>query len=146
MDSIKDIVASIANASRPRENAIFARNSAYARPASVMTGYMTKLDPLSEMAFQQWIADNKVPFNDAPDGDYDMRGFYKSMVAGDGKANTGMNANDGQLHFTDYFKTPYHESFSAESKYAVPGAPQWNEQDQLETPGARIVFDERNRK
>jgi hypothetical protein len=54
-----------------------------------------------------------------------------------------MNANDGRLHFTDYWKTPLHQSFSAESKYAGPVAPQWINGAQLAGPNGRILFDER---
>lgn len=126
---------------------ILQRNMAYALPASVMRGgYLTKLAPLNEMAFQQWVKDNNVPFDPSPKADYDMRGFFQALMSGDQRARTGMNSNDGKLHFGDYFKTPYHESFSAESRYASKGAPQWNELDQLVTPGARIVFDERAKK
>lgn len=125
---------------------VLARNMKYAMPAPVMQGgYLTKLSPLDEMAFKQWVAANNVPFDPSPEADYDMRGFFKALMTGDPRAKTGMNANDGQLHFTDFFKTPNHKSFSAESKYAKPnaGAPSWNESDQLVTPGGRIVFDER---
>lgn len=126
---------------------IFARNSQYAQPAPVMQGgYLTKLNPLDELAFQHWVQTNNVPFDPSPTADYDMRGFWKALSTGDPKATTGMNANDGKMHFTDSFKTPYHESFSAESRYAAPGAPKWNDLDQLVTPSGRIVFDERKQK
>jgi hypothetical protein len=126
--------------------ALLARNRRYALPPSVMKGsYLTQLSPLQEMAFQQWVQKNNVPFDPSPTADYDMRGYYRALMAGDPRAQSGVNANDGQLHFTDAFKTPYHESFSAESKFAAPGAPRWNEADQLVTPGGQIVFDERRR-
>jgi hypothetical protein len=123
----------------------YARNRLYAMAAPVMSGYLTKLDPLQEMAFQQWVRDNNVPFDPSPNADYDMRGYYKSIQGLNRLAQTSVNANDGMLHFPDTFKTPYHESFSAESKWAAPGAPTWNELDQLVTPNAKIVFDERKR-
>ena len=125
-------------------NELLARNMQYAVPSPVMQGgYLTKLDPLEEMAFMLWVKEKNVPFDPSPNADYDMRGFYKAMKSGDPKASTGMNSNDGQLHFTDFFKTPFHESFSAESRYAKPGAPKWNESDQLVLPSGKIVFDER---
>lgn len=120
--------------------------SPYALPPSVMKdGYLTKLNPLTEMAFRQWVAKNKIPFDPSNKADYDMRGFYQAMMRGDKTAQSGINQNDGQLHFSDTYKTPYHESFSSESKFAAPGAPRWNELDQLAAPSGRIVFDERNR-
>jgi hypothetical protein len=72
-----------------------------------------------------------------------MRGFWKGMMIGNPNAVTGMNPNDKQLHFGDYYKTPYHKSFSAESKYAKQNAPRWNERDQLVMPDGTVVFDER---
>ncbi len=125
---------------------LLSQNMRYAQPASVMKGgYLTKLNPLQEMAFQQWVQKNGVPFDPSPTADYDMRGFYLAQMNGDGRARSGVNANDGRMHFSDTFKTPYHESFSAESKFSAPGAPHWNNLDQLVTPGGRIVFDERKR-
>jgi hypothetical protein len=107
--------------------------------------YNTPLGQLGEMAFRQWVQDNRVPFN--PDAtapqDYDMRGFYQGLQQQNPKAMTAVNANDGQLHFPDYWKTPLHRSFSNESQWAPPTAPSWNNLDQLVTPGGRIVFDER---
>jgi hypothetical protein len=69
-----------------------------------------------------------------------MRGFWQS-----GGGGTAVNPNDNMLHFPDTYKTPYHQSFSAESQWALPNAPTWNSQDQLVTPDGRIVFDERNK-
>jgi hypothetical protein len=107
--------------------------------------YNTPLSLLDEMAFRQWVTDNHVPFN--PDAqapqDYDMRGFYQGLQQQNPHAVTATNQNDGQLHFTDYWKTPLHRSFSDESQWAGPNAPSWNSLDQLVTPGGRIVFDER---
>lgn len=129
--------------SPPAQDPTYARNSQWAvQPPS--GGYLTQLAPIEEQNFQQWIKDNNVPFDPSQTADYDMRGFYKSLMSKDGHAETGMNANDGMMHFTDYFKTPYHKSFSAESKFATPNAPSWNDKDQLVTPGGQVVFDERN--
>jgi hypothetical protein len=121
---------------------IFKRNKAYAKPAPE-GGYLTKLSPQDEEEFQRWVKDNNVPFDPSDKADYDMRGFWKSLKSGDGHATTGMNDNDGMMHFTDYFKTPYHKSFSRESKFAKPNAPQWNDKDQLVDASGRVVFDER---
>ncbi|CAL62415.1 Hypothetical protein HEAR2282 [Herminiimonas arsenicoxydans] len=141
---IKDILASVIEAAsqQRQERAPLS----YAKSAPVMTGYTTKLDPLREMAFQGWVQKNNVPFDPSANADYDMRGFYKAQVDGSPVASSGINENDGRMHFTDYFKTPAHQSFSAESKWATNGAPRWNEVDQLALPSGKIVFDERNRK
>lgn len=119
-----------------------ARALPYASPPPVMAGnYMTKLSPLQEMAFQQWVKQNNVPFNPSPTADYDMRGFYQAMMNRDPRASSGIDPNDGRMHFTDYFKTPTHPSFSAESKWATNGAPSWNENDQLIDKLGKVIYD-----
>jgi hypothetical protein len=120
------------------------RLPSYAKPGN----YNTDLgDPKTEMAFQQWVKQNNIPFDPAaPVSDYDMRGFYQALQAGDPKAKEALNPNDSQMHFPDYWKTPYHESFSNESQWAdSKKAPKWNEQDQLVTPDGKVVFDERKK-
>ena len=120
---------------------IYARNSAYAQASP--KGYITNLSPADETKFQGWVKQNKVPFDPSPKADYDMRGFWLGMKNGDPSVKTAVNPNDNQLHFVDKFKTPYHMSFSNESQWAQPGAPSWNEKDQLITPDGKVVFDER---
>lgn len=105
--------------------------------------FLTQLTPSEEAQFQQWVNHNNVPFDPSPQADYDMRGFWKAAQAGDPRASTAINPNDGQIHFGDYWKTPYHESFSNESQWAAPGAPSWVNDSQLATPSGRVVFDER---
>lgn len=120
--------------------------SQYGVKPPVMRGsYMTQLEPLQELAFQSWLKQNNVPFDDSPQGDYDMRAFFLANRQGSKNAQTELNANDGMLHYPDTYKTPYHQSFSNGSRYAAPGAPTWNEQDQLFLPSGKILFDERNR-
>lgn len=121
----------------------FAGNQQYAAVPG-QTNYDTKLPQMDEFQFRQWAADNKVPFN--PNGsnqDYDMRGYWQGLMQQNPRALSGVNANDGQMHFSDNWKTPYHQSFSNESKYAGPNAPQWVNDSQLAAPNGRIVFDER---
>jgi hypothetical protein len=118
---------------------IYARNAPYAAPHA-----LTQLSPGDERNFQKWVGDNHVPFDPSPQADYDMRGFYSALAARDPRAVQSVNQNDNQLHFPDYWKTPYHASFSAESQWAKPGAPSWNDVDQLVLPDGRIVFDERS--
>ncbi len=105
----------------------------------------TALPPGQEQAFRSWVGANNVPFNPDARGptDYDMRGFYRGLMAGDPRAQTAVNPNDNRMHYPDAWKTPYHESFSAESQFAGPDAPAWNSQDQLITPQGTKVFDER---
>lgn len=119
-----------------------ARNQPYVAPSA---GPMnTQLQPLDEMAFRQWAGQNKVPFDvNAPSSDYDMRGFYQGLQQQNPRAVSGINPNDSQMHYPDTWKTPQHQSFSGDSKFAGPMAPRWNEQDQLVSPGARILYDER---
>ena len=108
--------------------------------------YNTQLNPLQEFMFRQWIAQNNVPFNPNTPGpsDYDMRGFYQGMQQGHPMAQSAINPNDNQLHYSDYWKTPLHQSFSSESQWATPGTPSWINDSQLASPSGRIVFDEKN--
>ncbi len=50
------------------------------------------------------------------------------------------------MHFTDYWKTPMHETFSNESKFATPDAPKWNNKDQLIDKSGKVIFDDRKHK
>jgi len=100
----------------------YSRNRAWAKRGS----YQTKLSPRQEQEFQGWVWKNKIPYylHFPPDQsmqDYDMRGFWKDMKAGDLEAKQDPTT----LHFPDKYKTPYHESFSNQSKYATPEAPSW---------------------
>lgn len=121
----------------------FANNQQYAANPG-QTNYDTKLPLMDELQFRQWTADNKVPFDPNKAGqDYDMRGYWQGLMQQNPRAMSGVNANDGQMHFSDNWKTPYHQSFSNESKYAGPNAPQWVNDSQLAASNGRIVFDER---
>lgn len=104
--------------------------------------YKTTLSLPDELEFQQWVKKNHVPFDDSPTSDYDMRGFYKAQKSGDPAAQTAVSAFDGKMHFPDTYKTPYHQSFSRESIYATPNAPQWNG-DQLQNRIGTTLVDER---
>lgn len=126
------------NQAAPDAGQIYARNSMYSIPHA-----LTSLNPSDERNFQGWVAANKIPFDPSPRADYDMRGFYRALTSGDPRAVQAVNPNDHQMHFPDFWKTPYHQSFSAESQWAKPGAPSWNEKDQLVLPNGQIVFDER---
>lgn len=120
-----------------------AGRSPFASSAQAPPNYNTPLPQAEEFAFRQWLQDNKVPFDpNAAATDYDMRGFYQALQQGHPLAQTAINPNDNRLHFPDYWKTPLHQSFSNESQYAPPGAPQWINGSQLASPSGRFVFDE----
>jgi len=122
--------------------AIFTQNQPFVRP--VPSTYNTNLGSM-EPLFRSWVAKNKVPFNpDAQASDYDMRGFYQALMQGNPRAQSAVDPNDARLHFPDYWKTPMHQTFSNESQWAMPDAPQWNPTDQLVAPSGRILFDDRN--
>src|SRR6185369_11380072 len=109
----------------------FQRNKPYAKLAG---SYATPLSPQEMETFLAWVKQNKVPYNpNAKIQDYDMQGYWKD-IASQGDDKTARNPNDNQRHFPDTYKTPYHKSFSNESKYAFPTAPYWNDKDQLIDP------------
>ncbi len=119
-----------------------APHAAVAKPGP----HLTPLDGPMEHAFQQWVKTNNVPFDPSPESDYDMRGFFKGLITGDPRAVSGVNPYDKQLHFTDAWKTPFHESFSNESMYATPDAPRWINDHQLADASGKVVYDERKAK
>jgi hypothetical protein len=121
------------------------RNAKFVKPGITEDDYTTKLSPNDEKKFQAWVNMNQIPYdlNSKEPQDYDMRGFYKGLMTGDERATTGIDPNDGKLHFTDYWKTPYHESFSNESKFAGKNAPKWVG-DKLIGPDGTIYFDDSN--
>lgn len=124
---------------------IYQRNQPYVAPGA--SDFNTPLSPLQEMQFRNWVGQNNVPFNPAAGvQDYDMRGFWSGLQRGDPRAMSAVNPNDNQIHYPDYWKTPYHESFSNESQWAGPMAPKWNDKDQLVAPDGRILYDERKKK
>lgn len=105
----------------------------YAKPGP----YQTKLSPQQEMAFRQWIAQNRVPFNpNAKVSDYDMRGYWKAMQAGKAPAWQG-----GATHFTDTFKTPYDTTFSRQSMYSTALNPyDWRGNELVHMLTGRPIF------
>jgi hypothetical protein len=117
------------------------RNMAYAQ--ADWQKQMTKLPPAQEKAFMDWVKANKVPFNAADKyPDYDMRGYYLSTLTDPKGAKAGINPVTQSLHYPDTYKTPYHESFSSESKWARPGAPSWKD-NKLVTPSGKVVFEDK---
>lgn len=136
-DEMRDQITALVLRQQPRNML-----SPYARPDAA--NFNTQLAPLDEMAFRGWLKQNNVPFNpNAGETDYDMRGFWRGMQQQQPRATSAVNPNDQQLHYPDYWKTPLHQTFSADSQWAGPVAPRWNEQDQLIAPSGRILFDEK---
>src|SRR6185436_10861381 len=133
MSGALEAFLSMINQPTASQDDIYKRNAPYVAPGA--TDFNTQLPPLQEATFRNWVAQNNVPF-DPTKGvqDYDMRGFWLGLQNGHPQAMTAVNPNDNQMHYPDYWKTPYHESFSNESKFAGPVAPQWNEKDQLVAP------------
>lgn len=125
---------------------IHARNAPFVK--GTPSSYSTTLGPVEEQLFKSWVAKNRVPFDAStvdPKSDYDMRGFYRALVGGDPKASSAIDPNDTQMHYPDYWKTPYHETFSKESQWALPTAPSWTPDDKLVGSNGRIIFDDRAR-
>ena len=120
---------------------LLARNMAYANPN--WQQQMTQLLPDQEQAFLQWIKANNVPFdiNDKYP-DYDMRGYYLSTITNPQAAKAAINPTTQSLHYPDTYKTPYHESFSSESKWATEGAPSWQD-NKLVSPSGEVVFEDK---
>lgn len=113
--------------------------SPYVKPGEHV--YNTPLSPGEEMAFRKWVQDNKVPFDiNAKVSSYDMRGFYAAMQRGDPKAHSAVDPTDKRIHYSDYWKTPYHPTFSNESQWATPDAPHWTEDDQLVDKNGKVVL------
>lgn len=119
------------------------RNQAYIAPGAHT--FNTPLPPADESKFREWLVQAKVPFDpEAMVSDYDMRGFWAALQKGDPIAKSAIDPNDSKWHYPDYWKTPLHQTFSAESQWANPKtAPKWNHQDQLVSPGGAVVFDDR---
>jgi hypothetical protein len=100
--------------------------------------YRTSLSANEEQNFRKWITDNKIPFDpDEAKPDYDMRGFWQALQAGDPRAKR----DEQTFHFPDIWKTPRHKTFSNESIYATPDAPHW-EGNKLIDKNGKVIIDE----
>ena len=110
--------------------------------------YNTQLTPQQEQQFEQWVGQNKVPFDPSTGvSDYDMRGFWLAMNdpnnPNHATAASAIDPNDKQIHYPDFWKTPLHQTFSNESQWATSNAPQWNDKDQLVDQNGNVVYDDR---
>ena len=90
----------------------------------------TELDPESEKEFSQFANQIK----QIPTMDFDLRGAFqeakqkglvKDLLGGKETELGGINPTTQSFHFTDKYKTPFHSSFSKESKFAQTDAPGW---------------------
>jgi len=121
-------------------NSNFAKNKSYAKEGV----YETELPADKEEAFSAWVEQNKVPYDSKMSvQDYDMRGFWQALQNKDPRAVSAIDPNDQKIHYPDYWKTPYHETFSNESQWATDKAPKWNDKDQLVDLSGKVVFDDR---
>lgn len=142
----------------PTPDQNLARNKPYM--AASAHDFTTPLPPDQEASFRKWVADNKVPFDpNNPTSDYDMRGYWTAantpgawdhlqqmgkIPADMQPGGTKVDPNDGQPHFPDWWKTPYHQTFSNESQFADRStAPHWTPDDKLVTPDGKVVFDDK---
>lgn len=103
--------------------------------------------PADDTAYRMWLLTNKV--SESPD--YDMRGFYNGLRAGDPAAASSINPNDQQMHFPDKWKLPNHATFSTDSQYYDPtkmkNTPTWQGGElpgggaswALRAPGGQVV-------
>lgn len=121
---------------------VYQRNQKWIKPGA--SSFNTTLTAPQESAFRDWLKSSNAPFDpEASKSDYDMRGFYSALMGGDPVAKSSVNQNDNQIHYPDYWKTPYHQSFSNESQWATPDAPHWGDGDKLIDNTGNVVFDER---
>lgn len=107
------------------------------RPDALPGPYATSLSSNDETQFQTWVKTNRVPWQDGPQSDYDLRGYWKAKQSGDPNAKQAANQ-----HFPDTWKTPYHATFSNQSQYALPIAPHWKGNTLLDHRG-NVVYQER---
>lgn len=120
----------------------YARNAPYMRSGA--SNFFTTLPPDQERLFRAWVGTNKVPFDpQAKVADYDMRGFWQALRGDDPRAKSAVDPNDKRLHYPDYWKTPYHQTFSNESQWASPDAPHWSDAGELIDKSGGVLFDDR---
>lgn len=119
----------------------FARNDPYFKRQST---YTTPLGSWMLAQFLKWVKENKIPykpFTSQPQ-DYDMPRYFEEQIY-----RTPNQGHTEGVHFTDEYKTPYHQTASGESRYALPGpvTPRWQEKgltDVLRYPSGETVPDE----
>jgi hypothetical protein len=121
-----------------------ARNTPYLKPGlTAQSQFRTQLSPADEAKFQQYLADHsdRRDLGRTDDQTYDLRGWWKAAQAGDPRAATRV-AGDGLIHRNDYWKTPFHQSFSRESQWAGPNAPIWQGNKLVDPATGAVVHDD----
>lgn len=114
-------------------------NAAYTKAGQHV--YNTPLEPQAEEAFRGWVQQNNVPFDpEAGVTDYDMRGFWLGLHNNDPRAVSAIDPHDEKLHYPDNWKTPLHQTFSADSQWATSDAPRWTPEGQLIDNQGNVVF------
>lgn len=107
--------------------------------------YRTSLPLGMVPQFYAWLKANNIPYDDLGGFDYDMPGFYLGLRQGHPAAQAAVDPYDSQMHFSDYWKTPSHTTFSAESRYSPKGAPgRFWANDRLLNPDLSTDFDPSN--
>lgn len=125
---------------------IYRQNSQYLKPNQPQS-YQTQLGPAARSEFLRWRMENNIPYDPSPTSDYDMQGFFMGLATGDPRAQSAVNPYDNAMHFSDTWKTPFHQSFSRESQWAHPTlAPQWVNNSQLADSKGWVIFDEQQAK
>jgi hypothetical protein len=96
--------------------------------------YQTPLTTGEEYQYREWVrhVSSMVGHRLEPDDiSYDMRGYWKEVVqTGEWQSEHFTKG----AHFPDTYKTPYHPTFSRESRYALPTAPFWDTKERLIDP------------
>jgi hypothetical protein len=109
--------------------------------------FITPLHERTQLPFKEWVRMNKVPYDPSPYADYDMPGFYLASMGGDPRAKSSISEYDKKMHYPDYWKTPYHQTFSNESQYALADtAPYWKNNQLFDRETGEMLADETPRK
>lgn len=91
--------------------------------------YHTRLTSDEQQQFTKWVLKNGAPYDNTKYSDYDMPGFWKALTDPNDAEHAIAQANqseyDKTMHYPDYWKTPYHDTMSTESKYATGLEPSW---------------------
>lgn len=124
----------------------FNRNRPYTDPK--WGGNFQTQIPLAQMvAYLSWLK-QAAPWvvNPETGRDYDYAGFWLAQQAGYPMAQTTTNPFLNETHFPDYWKTPFHATFSNESRYAKPNAPHWEEDRLTDSKGKTLFTESKHRR
>ena len=72
-----------------------------------------------------------------------MRGYWKAQQSGDKNAQQDQGPErQPDCTFQTRSKAPYHETFSSESRYALPTAPHWKGDQLVDSVSGKVLFDD----